>query len=344
MRKASMFLMVLLAATMLMAIPAAYAQDDLSDDEQALLDRLLVVAENEVEYDSYISTYSEVNTQNQALDVGDGSEAQATSQEITLEAEREISRSDEPFGRATINATVSQSNPQTDLTIGIAGDVRFVDGDLYANLSATEGQDAANAPAFLSELSGDWEQVTDPQGSVAYQILGLQAFRDSFDVDEANPNSTNATLDTIEQLTEFANSITQETVEIDGESFDEISINFAGDGMVAYLEATGGLAQDGSAQVLTDALSALEGEVLTIALVVTEEDTVVGRRVNADIEVELAANELSPSYPEGSTFTLGIGIQQSETLTNINEAIEPVEAPDVPAPETTPEATEEASS
>lgn len=344
MRKSHIFLMALLIAALMMVLPGTYAQDgnDLSDDEQALLERLLTITENDVTYDSYVSSYREVNTQNQSVNTGGDSPAQTFNQQITLEAEREISRGDDAYGRATVSATVEQGNANNQIAFGIEGDVRFVDDTLYASIVPTEGADSQGAPPFLSELNGEWERVQDPQSTTAYQLLSLQSFREAFNVEGGDAEtSTRETLQTVEELANFASSLTQTTVEIEGETYDEININFAGQGMVAYLESTGGLAQDQSSQVLRDALSAIEDEVLTIGLVVDGEDAVIGRRVNANIDIELDGAEVNPNAPEGSTISLGIGIEQSETLTNINGDIDPVEAPDVPAPEMTPEATPE---
>lgn len=320
-------LMIGLALALLLVMAPALAQSELSDDELALLDRVLAAAEAQEEPGSYVSEYESVSAQQ--FDVSLGDVVQSIVEEISVTGERTITTGDETYGQAfyTVGVTQDQGFGPTSFVIDV--EFRYVDGALYAIGEYVESE------GDVPPIEEGWIVVEDAF-AVPYlnlidveELLGL--FEDEAGEDAEGEEGDTDIIDALALIRDQATSVTLEEVETGEATFDGVTIAFGWDGLLAILEA------EGEAPPPEDPIFSLFGETLAgvpdvvqVTILLDEDDTIRGLTYSATIEIGgIDLGEIDPTAAGAVIDTLVLELFQSEAISSIGEAFEVPEVPEV---------------
>lgn len=310
-----------------LALPIA-AQDGLSDEDQATVDRLVELIQTSLDYESYSfridgETYNNVEQINP-----DGTLVFEVFQYNRYSYTGAASLGDEPFGWAEFTANISDYFNDEGGDYRTFGEIRYVDGQFYLSADALGDEEmVAGIDIGSSSMEGTWT-TTDDLGLL--EALGLMAFHNIFNRDENTP-----TLDvTLQTIVNEDTSIVIAEVEEDGETYELIQFALDGESAISLFSEMMGMSPEADpfAALLFEAIIADEGQflVFTMDFMIDGEGMLAGVRLYLDFfaRVNLGTTRVPiPGSAQGE-LVIAVTISQNELRTNINEPLEPVEVPE----------------
>ncbi|MBI5930275.1 MAG: hypothetical protein HY862_13275 [Chloroflexi bacterium] len=308
--------LITIAATSIHPAATVRAQSGLSDEQLALLERVVTAVTAVDDYTSYVST------ENTTLAINGNVTLAGFTQNIlqnqTLDKTTTYILGDNP--NALIVATyTSESSQEAGKTVSytVNAEARYVEETLYFNGSVTDGD------ATQVDLPEGWVTVDDVTTYDIFDSIGLDNLLERVGAVEQDPTKESPLKD-LELLKKVVTNITvEETTLEDGSTANTFVLTIDLASLIANdPNAFGG---DSSSTAL---FNAFEGQNVEATIVLDADDnpwsynlTFGGNLVDAD------ASTLSPSLA-GATLTLDFSFSQSSELSQVNEEIEPVTAPE----------------
>ena len=304
------FTALLLLTALLLSAASVWAQEELSEEEAALLQRFIDGSDAIRSYDSFVG--EQINTQVQVIEaLSDGVVLQTQETSSTQEFVTSVTRGDNPNGARTVTQIDSDGTTTTEVAV----EMRYVDGVVYASGGYV---DSAGPLAF-------------PDGFVEVDMADLGVFEE-FEVedfertilgerDEENP------LGDYDTMLSLVDSVFSEEGEFDGEPVEIITLTIPGTRLFDLLtqidpEEFG----DPQTAALFSAIS--EDSAAIVELYLDADGLPLARNVAMTVNItDLNLSEIDPSQPEGITINLALTQEQTAILSQINEALPAVSAP-----------------
>jgi hypothetical protein len=317
------FLQLLVVLVLMMgASVLVSAQDDLSEEEQQLLERAAEASNPLEEAESFAIDATESQELINILDFA--GQVQEVTTILDRSASYEITLGDTNSGTADITVNVLEDFGFGPSEYTVNAEARYVDDTLYVNASFEEGAEGQ------FELPEGWV-VVDPANVfefAGFENLGLQEFVDFFADEEEDETSSTEQL---QQLLTAAAGAFLESGEVDGEEVDIVTINFGFAGLIEVFSA-----QDETFDPEADPILSLIGEsagdaddLVVVEIALDDEDNIVEvAQTIALVLEEIDSGELDPELA-GGTFSLTLIQSNSELRTQIGEEFSTVEAPEV---------------
>ncbi|MBZ0310266.1 MAG: hypothetical protein K8I82_29670 [Anaerolineae bacterium] len=313
------FKWILLVAALLMTLlPAVGAQDGLSEEEQALLERVTTALQGVETYTSFETTVTLTETQTIDVALLGQQSNQVSSSVVQLDAVVIDSNGDNPNVSGTAVATVSEAEDNLTTDYVLEAEFRFVEGVLYVNAQYADG---TTGPLPLPE---GWVTVDDVEAP-EFEVLNLdEVVGDMMNLDEANENDN--LLDALGKVAEAATSVTLTEEEIDGTAVEVVTITFNWTGIRDVLAADN---PPDASNPFFAIIEQIEGDIASISLVLDENDQVIGYRFNLSMTVaEVDLSQFTDEVPAGTMISIDFTQAQDAALSNINGTFEPVTAPE----------------
>jgi hypothetical protein len=323
----SLLLLIFSALAVSMLLPAGTAvraQDGLSDEEIATLDRLEAAIDSFQEYSSFTSYAVELESQVIAVSISgfDLELAETTNREIT----GTYINND---GVENISATALVTTQELDGTSGtetaatIEAEVRVVDGIVYVMATYLDSEGS------VPDLPQGWVEV-DATNMLLFDFLDVSDLLEGEDTPDGNIDETDFFTDR-EKLESVLESVTVDPIELeDGTAVDLITLTMGAAGFTELLGDTLdlGLGDDTGMAEMMDAM--FEGIAFNFQVALDADDNVRQTVFSLTINVEDLDASFIPDVPEGMEATLSIAMERVETTTysDINADMEPVAAPE----------------
>jgi hypothetical protein len=304
----------------LLVVPVI-AQEDADEDD--LRERVITLSTSVAPLDSFVSTYS--STSSESVELSLEELQQQTTVVQTVESTRSIALGDTPYGRGSITATVTETGG-LEVTYEINAEMRYVDETLYIKPtgSMTEADEEAEAPAFFSTFDDTWRVVLlDTEEAIPYENLNLDSFTGVLEYADEGERLSNRVVDFLDD----ANTITDDATVINGRQTEVIRIGFSGEDVITFLQDGGVFVGEDPVSVnIREQLSDSEDEALSVTLFI-QNDRIIGRELSIDFAISVDPQLLDATLPPGGTFTLTVNLTEREILSNLNEPIPLVGAP-----------------
>ena len=304
-----LFGLLLLVAVALSPFRLTLAQDGLAEDETELLNTAMTAIARTQGYGSYVET--EVTEEVRAFTVNEDGEAiGSASTSTTTQSVQSITRGSDP--NATYSIVIN--TVEGDATTSIQGELRYIDGTLYAAALFLEGGDATTFPDV-------WSILNDPNEPGPYAVLNPADFVLAVLGEEESPFEN----------AELISSVVTSVTVTEGTLNDETPVNIitmtVGPEDMLELLGGGGLgAADEQTLALLPFMSNESGAILTVFL--DMDGTPVRSEVVLSILIsDVPLNQVDPAQPEERTITVEITNSQAATLTSVNEELTPIAAP-----------------
>lgn len=313
------FQWILLVAALLMTLlPAVSAQDGLTEEEQALLERVTTALQAVETYTSFQSTTTLTETQNIDVSLLGQQVTQTGTSVVEINATVIDPNGDNPNVSGTAVATVNEVENDTTVDYVLEAEFRFVDGVLYVNAQYANG---TTGPMTLPE---GWVTVDDVE-MAEFEVLNLdEVVGDMMRQDDEDENDN--LLDAIGKVAEAATSVTLTEEEMDGTAVDVVTITFDWVGIRDVL------AEDNppdESNPFFAIIEQMEGDIASISLALDENDQVVGYRFNFGVTVaDIDLSQFTEEVPAGTMISIDFSQEQTATLTDINGTFEAVTAPE----------------
>lgn len=324
----SLVLLMLGAMMITLVLPAGTsvrAQDGLSDEEKAILDRLEGAIENFTEYTSFTSYAVELESQEIALAMSgfEFSQTETTNREITA-TYIDVDGVENIHADVLVTSIAADGIEDTESAYTLEAEVRLVDGELYVMASYLDSEGAVN------ELPEGWVTVDETN---LFQFIDLD-ISDLLDTDIAESTTgfdENDLFEDREQLEGLIESVTVDPIELeDGTPVDLITLTFSADGFTELMGETLdlGLGDDSGMEEMMNAL--FEGISFSVQIALDADDNVRQTNITIAINVEELDASFIPDVPEGMDVSLSITMEMVETTTysDINADLQPVTAPE----------------
>jgi hypothetical protein len=309
---------LLVLLLLVVVIPPLNAQEETTPepDPDAMLQEQLLTALAEIpEYTSYRSQQTTLDSQFIALDVPALELTDQVTTILSTVADTRVNLTGDIYGDGTItlrNQTTTR-NETVDYTLDI--DVRLVDETLYLLGEVVDGNADSGAP----DLPGEWEVIDDLS---AYPNFVLNSFAGAF-----GDGQTQDIFAELDVIIDAAEAIQTGTITINDADYATIDVTFGAEIAANFFASEGGaLNNTGLQQALVDALRDAETPLLTLRVILNDDDAVIGRAVIGRIDATLPASAANPDFTDG-TLTLELIFERQELLTEIGEPIEPVVPP-----------------
>ena len=294
-------------------VPSVSAQDGLSDEQLALLDR---VAEARSKYQAYTSLTRAITgseTQDITITLGDVTQTQSSVQSWESTATYVMPEGETDNVTMTVTGSSEMTQGESTAAYTITAEVRLVDGVTYVN-AAYETPDPS-----LPEIPAGWIAVEDLEAYPVFDSLQLNDLPLHDDEEEM--------FDDMDLVKATATDVQVETVTLDdGTSADRITVVFGREGLIAAFETQ----EDVDPTV--PALLAVADETSGATLIVTLDAENNPLELTMTLLIQAAgidANTLSPGqFPEGVLLDFTFSTTQTETLSDFNASVEPVGVPD----------------
>jgi hypothetical protein len=317
------FLLVFMLVVMLTI--SVNAQDSVSDDTQAVIDRVVALITESFEYNDFEFSSIEERGNNAIIADSAGNPLIEIAELTSIALEGVVIQGENPSGYASIFTDHRESFAGTPFEYTVTGELVYVDENLYANVTSAE-TDTPSALDFISQ--GEW--VLAGEDANLADILVFDRFADFF----ADEEDDDRRLDQI-----IGSLITDETLitvgeqEVDGIVYEHIVLEFDSSGIVVFLSEQMEMEQEGNPVVgfMLEALASVDSEDFSfvIELLVNEDDLLAGVDVSIAFTLvgDLANIELGLGDLEG-TLTVDLSIRQAELRTAINAGAEPITLPE----------------
>jgi hypothetical protein len=283
------------------------AQTQLSEEEEALLDRLFAAVDKADTYDSFTATTTEFYIVEMQFSILDKTAEFLKS--VTSNSDGYVVRSDDSErSSSTVTVAYVSRSPQDNTRYTIGADVVTVDDILYVNAAYTELGNTALPP-----IEPNWHvyRSADEIPNVLHELRLDEVF-----------SSDETTIFDREALRTTASEVTVESGELsDGTPVEVIRVLVVED-LASYLD----LGDDVLGQILTQA--ELEGEIIFTASL-DRDDNVLMTNFSIMVSIsELDLGELElEMFPQGTSFDLTVDTTQIGTISNINADYEDIQVP-----------------
>jgi hypothetical protein len=290
---------------------AVSAQDGLTAEQDALLERVLAARAVRDGYASYAT--SSHQTENRSISVTLGSVTQTVSEVQNLARTSMVVQGETDNVSAMLNASVERHDVQPSgreivTTYAVSGEARLVEDVLYLNAAL----DSGDGPEVPSVPDG-WFEVKNPDD---YEYLKL-----------SDLENVPSALDDQEEMRAAAADVTLESVMLeDGTTADQITITFDKDGLSMIMNEP-----DQEIDPLTQALLDAISDDFEARIMVTLDADNNPLRVETLLTmnaVGVDAYALAPDqFPEGVTMDFHYERSETEDYSDVNAPVEPVSAP-----------------
>ena len=311
---------LLFCLLLVFALPVA-AQEE--DEEEALRQQLIELSTNASRPTSFVSNYTSNSLEIIEIDIEGFVRNSSVNQ--ALEGTWSVSLGDDPYGRGSLTANVTETG-ELDVEYDIEAEIRYVEETLFVKPVGTLLSDTTENLAFLDSFDDTWRIVDlETEEAQAYNNLNLDAFTGIFTREEETARLAGRILDFLPD----ANTITEDATVINGRQTQLIIVGFVGEDVVNFLQEGGVFAGDSPLNVaVREQLAEQEDETLVITFYV-QGDQLVGRELIMTIDVALDPQVLDENLPEGGSFTLNVALTETEIISAIDEPIPLVGKPAV---------------
>lgn len=309
-------LMVLFVGLLVVPLIGVQAQgvDELSEEEQALLERFFAVAETDDAYTSFSISSEETLNLTLTIDIG---VPVVVSQYGTRTVDAYVIRDgDVENASGTVAVEYSSSTPDGDISYSIEADVVFLDEVLYVDAAFLESE------GDVGEIESGW-QVYESADDIP-EVL------DELDLDNLFEDEDEEELFERRELIESAvtNVLLLKDELDDGRPVEVIVLEFEGEGAAEFFHAVA--EDDESGNPFVDIIYTSEGEgSVSIGIAIDENENLVGMAV--ELSLALEELDLTPynieGIPEGATLTASIENNRIDTMADINGEFDPIESP-----------------
>ena len=311
--------LVVLLALMLTALGSltALAQDGgVSDEEMALLGRVLAAVEKRDTYSSYaVVGHSEEAF---AVEVSFFGQSITNGETTITDYERAVIETESGPNVQAVT-TVSYESEAAEIgesessSYTVNAEFRLVDGVLYVNASYEE------AEGDVPELPEGWVEVSDALDYPLADVLALSEYQDlgieDFFADE-------------EDFLKAVTSVTSETGTLeDGTEVEFITIEFGGEGLLASMDLD---TDDPMSLAIMQAIMD-SGSLMTVVVALDADDNMLG--VGLEMDIVLTQDDLGDlmaeaGLPEGTEFSISVSNNTVMEFSNINADMELAVAPE----------------
>jgi hypothetical protein len=309
----NLFTLLTLVAALIGLLPLANAQDGPSiEEEQALLDRVADALEKLGGYESFVLLEESVQSQQIVITIN-GTETENTKEHEQTILKRTVIRGDNPSGSsiATVQYRVNDAGTPI-IEYAVSGAFIYANGTLYGRASVTEGE----------------ADLSFPEGFIEIPDRESNAFSEHFDTDNfvgsvLGEEDENELFSNFEMINANYTSITANEREVNGERVEAIIVTFTGD------DLTNLMSDAAPTEELAELFAAMDtNSVAQVTLFLAENNMPIGLRSVADISLtDFPFGDLDPAQLEGTTVSLILSISLEQRLSQINEDLEPIAAP-----------------
>lgn len=308
------------------------AQDDgegLSEEETAILDRLVAAADQFNSLSSYTENSTDIQFSQMVVSVGNDDNAVSLSSEINSEVNSTTTfiRGEENnnvqvnIENATETITESTFDEEVITTYALSGEIRSVDGVVYANVDYVTIEDPKE---MLETLPEDWIEME--------RVSAIPVALDLLDLDRlfARPGEVNDVSDllfTEEMLEQVVTSAT--ATPGDGGEVMELTIDF--ERLVSMIPNFIVENQDEVTQSILEQAFDDAQILMRVTLDASANITQIDYQLDIAVEPPVDLHALAPDqYPENATFSFQISLDETLTYSDFNASFEPVVAPEIP--------------
>lgn len=310
-------LMIALALSIALAVPLS--AQDFSDEELDLIERVSLVVGLPPTLDSFTAISETEDDLVLIVFAPDDAGVLAENKQIRMEnSNAQLIRSDDGVNAVNmISVEVSESDGNNTFSYALEGEVRIVDGTIYATATYTEGE----GPEILPP---GWTIVppADTDVTGAYDDLEIDNFIEFLEGRENNP------LADLEQLQSFTLSVVSEEGEYEGAPAEVITLIL--DPQPTYQALAAADPEFDSSNPLLVALLDMMTDESNLELSVTYNEA--GEPVIRESNIFIVADGIDAApfgFPEGSTVRLELGQVDISELQDVNSTeLVPVEAPE----------------
>lgn len=297
--------------------PARAQEDGLSDEQLALLERIFAAREQLDLFESYVEEGT--GSEAQELSVVLGEQSLDLLEAVEWERAQTVINAPE---RKNVDAQLSSAvTSQGEEVFRVLAEARLVDDTLYVSAAYSEpSEDLPPLPDGWIVLDEESAETIGEQ----YPAIGALEFG------SITSGEASTLLEDQERIRQTASDVTLETITLeDGTEADQITVVFGRDALLGVMtEDTDDPFQLGLFSGLTDDSAA------TLTLVLDGEGRALEVRTRMDlIAVDIDAAALSPEdFPPGALLSFTFQGVEDQRYEQINEAFEPVSAPEDLAP------------
>ena len=295
---------------LLLSTASLWAQEELSDEEAALLQRFVDGSDAVRSYDSFVAV--QINSQSQIV--------QALSEGVVLQ-EQETSTVDEIITSVTRGDNPNGTREMTRISddgvsiIESLVELRYVDGVIYGTGSYVEGLGPLTFPDGFVEL--------DTADLGVFEDFEVEDFERVMlgEIDEDNP------LGDIDTLAALVDSVSSGEGDFEGETVEVITVTIPGARLFDLLIQ---IDPEGFGDPQTAALfgAATDESYAAVQIFLDADGLPLAREVVMTVDiVDVLLSDIDPSQPEGITVNLFLAMDQTSTLSQINEELPAISAP-----------------
>lgn len=319
MRNFSKILLLALITVLLVSASLVSAQDGgLDDDEQAILDQLVELSDVVDSYESYVVDYLHYSSSVQDMDLGFF--ALSTSEVLDVAITANVILAPEVNISATIEANVERFEDDITTAYTVSAEAIYIVDVLYLNILDVAAMEGSEAPTFET----GWA-VAD-EFHPFYADLALSDFTNNLLGDGEDGEAE----EMMEILTQAATSVTLEGSEIDGVAVDVITVTVGFEGIMALMSDQFDTEDPMQAAMMDMMLGTLseQGDLVTYSIAIDGDGNVLGIATEVIFNLEgLDISALDESL-EDATMSMLMEMIDVIQFSQINEALEPVEAPE----------------
>lgn len=303
-------------------IPTSQAQDGLTDDEKALVERFYNAAQKVDDYDSYVLETSELQSQDLTASIAGFEMGQTSS--VLIETTQTVTLGGDNIALiGTLAVDTAETGPTGGDAYSFTAQVegRLVDGVIYVNAQYLESD------GDLPELPEGWFELDALDFDVA-DLLSDLSLEDWLDEEEM----TDTPFETLETFIAAVSDITltQETLD-DGTEVDVITATIGAGGIMDMMADSDSFDPEDPTNM---ALMGMMGDNfdITFQIKLDSEDNPRYGILSMTIDlIDLNMDELGmEDMPPGGTMSMVMSNQEVRQWSNINDpALQPVEAPEL---------------
>ena len=318
MKRTLLFITMMMMVVAMVMPSAAVAQGPLTADEQALLDTVIAAMEAADDYTNFTSTTISTTTSATQATQGEAVLLDRVETEIETEHEQSIDDGVIENNLSTFERSFSRADSgEPVLAYTLTGELRFVDGAIYANLAfdTTAGDPGA--------LPDGWVQVTE-ESLAAFPGLIEADLDDSLDaIDDDEPSTAERLVPIMETYTTDISVVAGAAA--DGSAVDVYTLRLSAIGMTEFYVNSAADDDDPLGELLI-------GYLTPSAAIVTIHIDGAGNAVYFGLETtatysDIPLEKVNPEAPTGIFMSLDLVQSVESTIESLTEPSTPVEAP-----------------
>ncbi len=307
----------LLLVVMLLAGANVQAQGGLSDEELALLDRVIEARMQYETWTGYSEQASGVDMSSFTMSLGENNTSRSETTSWSRTASVIIGETSD-----NVQAEVGVVYSYEDVTTGeetvttqydISGELRVVDGVVYVKAAYNE------ATPDVPEVPEEWVTISSEDDLALYPTF------EGFQIDDLLDKDTlDESLENLEQLRTIASEVVLETDTLeDGRPVEIIAVQLDNEGIAEFL------GEDVSDNVILSALLETGNNSATLSFWLLADGTIYEMDSMLHLEgIGLDGHSISENLPEGVVLDMVMELGEYATYSPLAEAGEPAVAPE----------------